>query len=307
MVMSGETAADVLRRGGQDLAALTAAASQRGFRAVPVALRIHGEVVTTVERSVSYNVVAHIRGSERPDEYVHYTAHWDHVGIGAPADGDSIYNGAVDNASGTAALLEIAEAFASLPRAPRRSVVFIATTAEEQGLLGAYHYADDPLFPLERTVGVINMDALFPFGEFNAMTVVGLGSSELEDYLRDAAAQLGRVLQADPAPQHGAFFRSDHYPFAKRGVPAIFAVGGVLDDPAPDPAVLARFEDYITKKYHQPGDEFTDDWDLRGVEGDVRIHFLTGYALANDTRVPNWYLSSEFRALRDGMRAGSLR
>jgi Zn-dependent M28 family amino/carboxypeptidase len=175
----------------------------------------------------------------------------------------------------------------------------VATTAEEQGLLGAYHYADHPLFPLEKTVGVINMDALFPFDDWNGMTVVALGSSELEDYLRTAAAELGRGLQADPNPEFGAFFRSDHYPFAKKGVPAIFAVGGPLDDPAPSAAILARFEDYGAHRYHRPSDEYGEDWDLRGITGDAKIYFLTGHAIANDDRMPNWYFTSEFRALRD--------
>jgi Zn-dependent M28 family amino/carboxypeptidase len=178
--------------------------------------------------------------------------------------------------------------------------VFVATAAEEQGLLGAYHYTDHPVFPLEKTVAVINMDALFPFDDWNGMTVVGLGSSELEDYLRDAAAAMGRGLQPDPNPEFGAFFRSDHYPFARKGVPAIFAVGGPLDDPEPTAEIIARFEDYGANRYHRPSDEYhPDHWDLRGIAGDAKVYFLTGYTIANDERVPNWYLSSEFRSLRD--------
>jgi hypothetical protein len=295
-------AREIFTGAGADLDALAAGAATGDFRATALRAKVNGEITASIERSTSYNVVGCVKGSERPEEYVVYTAHWDHVGIGAPVDGDSIYNGAVDNATGTAALLELAQAFTALPTAPRRTVVFVATTAEEQGLLGAYHYADHPVFPLAQTVGVINMDALFPFDDWNGMTVVALGSSELEDYLRAAAAELGRGLVADPTPEHGAFFRSDHYPFAKKGVPAIFAIGGPLDTPAPPEAVMQRFSDYVAKSYHRPSDEFGDDWDLRGITGDVKVYFLTGYAIASDDRVPNWYFTSEFRALRDRQR-----
>jgi Zn-dependent M28 family amino/carboxypeptidase len=300
--ISKDLAAEMFASAGQDLATLTEAASQKGFRARPVGLSLSGEIATELEYSTSHNVVGYIPGRDRPDEFVVYTAHWDHVGIGAAVDGDSIYNGAVDNATGTAALLELAQAYRALPAAPSRSVVFIATAAEEQGLLGAYHYADHPVFPLANTIAVINMDALFPFGEFNGMTVVALGSSELEEYMEAAASELGRKLQTDPSPEFGAFFRSDHYPFAKKGVPAIFAVGGPLDTPEPSAEMLERFNKYMSAGYHHPEDEYRDDWDLRGVTGDVKIYFLTGYAIANDTRVPNWYPDSEFRALRDRQR-----
>jgi Zn-dependent M28 family amino/carboxypeptidase len=256
-----------------------------------------------VAQKPSHNVVGWIKGSERPNEYVLFSAHWDHVGIGAPVAGDSIYNGAVDNASGSAALLALARAYASLPTPPQRSLVFLWTTAEEQGLLGAYHYADHPVFPLASTMADINMDALFPYGPYNGMTVVGLGSSELEDYMRDAASQFGRKLVDDPNPEYGAFFRSDHYPFARKGVPAIFAIGGPLDTPPPDPALSARFDDYLKNKYHRPSDEVQPDWDMRGITDDVKIYFLTGLAIAQDARQPNWYFGSEFRPLCDELRS----
>lgn len=301
--ISKDIASTILAGVGRDYATLVEAASQKGFRAIPLGATLSGEISTKLEYSTTHNVVGLIPGRDRPDEFVVYTAHWDHVGIGAAVDGDSIYNGAVDNATGTAAILELAQAYRALPERPARSIVFIATAAEEQGLLGAYHYADHPVFPLAQTMAVINMDALFPFGEFNGMTVVAMGSSELEEYLDGAAKKEGRKLQPDSTPEHGAFFRSDHYPFVKKGVPAIFAVGGPLDDPAPSAEMLARFEKYMSAGYHHPNDEFGDDWDLRGVTGDVRIYFRAGYAIANDTRVPNWYAGSEFRALRDKQRA----
>jgi len=303
MLVPKPVALELFSTAGKDFAALAAEAARGNFHAVPLGLTLQGEINVRVERSQTHNVVGCIRGRERPDEYVIYTAHWDHVGIGKPVEGDSIYNGAVDNASGTAVLMELAEAYAALPEAPKRSVVFIATGAEEQGLLGAYHYADHPLFPLENTVAVINMDALFPFGDFNGLTVVGLGSSELENYLKDAAESQGRKLIDDPTPEYGAFFRSDHYPFAKKGVPALFAVGGPLDDPPPSEEMNARFAAYMQKGYHKPQDEYdAATWDMRGIQGDARIYFLTGYTIANDARVPNWFLGSEFRSLRDAMR-----
>ncbi|HKW13441.1 MAG TPA: M28 family peptidase [Candidatus Krumholzibacteria bacterium] len=303
MVMDHAAADAMFKRAGKNLAALEKDACNKGFVAQPLGLSLSGEVDVDVASKPSNNVAGVIRGSERPNEYVLFSAHWDHVGIGAPVAGDSIYNGAVDNASGSAALLALARAYSALPMPPKRSLVFLWTTAEEQGLLGAYHYADHPIFPLSSTMADINMDALFPFGPYNGMTVVGLGSSELEDYMRDAAAQFGRKLIDDPNPEYGAFFRSDHYPFARKGVPAIFAIGGPLDTPPPDPALSARFDDYLKNKYHRPSDEVRDDWDMRGITDDVKIYFLTGYAIAQDAREPNWYFGSEFRPLCDRLRS----
>jgi Zn-dependent M28 family amino/carboxypeptidase len=305
IIMQHEAAEAMMKHAGMDLATLEGEASHKGFVAKPLGISVHGDVDMEVNSKPSHNVIGMIKGSERPDEYVIYSAHWDHVGIGAPVDGDSIYNGAVDNATGTAALLALARAYSVLPTPPKRTIVFLATTAEEQGLLGAYYYADHPAFPLERTMADINMDALFPFGPYNGMTVVGLGSSELEDYMRDAAAKFGRKLIDDPNPEYGAFFRSDHYPFARKGVPAIFAIGGPLDDPPPAPELSARFDDYLKNKYHRPSDEVRDDWDMRGITDDVKIYFLTGYAIAEDSRQPNWYTTSEFRPVCDRLRAAA--
>jgi Zn-dependent M28 family amino/carboxypeptidase len=207
MVMDHAAADAMFKRAGKDLAALEKDACHKGFVAQPLGLSLSGELDMDVASRPSNNVVGVIKGSERSNEYVLFSAHWDHVGIGAPVAGDSIYNGAVDNASGSAALLALARAYSALPTPPKRSLVFLWTTAEEQGLLGAYHYADHPIFPLSSTMADINMDALFPFGPYNGMTVVGLGSSELEDYMRDAAAQFGRKLMDDPNPEYGAFFR----------------------------------------------------------------------------------------------------
>lgn len=298
-----ERAEQILSAVGQDYAQLVSESARPGFTGFSTGLQLSVEFEVEIEHSRSNNVIGIVPGSGAPDEYVLYTAHWDHVGIGEPEDGDGIYNGAVDNATGTAVLMELARAHAQLDAPPRRSVVFIATAAEEQGLLGAFHYTNDPVYPLENTMAVINMDALFPFGQFNAMTVVAMGSSEVEDYLGAAAALEGRVLQADSQPEIGAFFRSDHYPFAKRGVPAIFTVGGPASEPEPDAGMIERFQDYGANRYHHPSDEYDATWDMRGIVGDARIYFRTGLSIANDTRVPNWYLGSEFRALRDAGRA----
>ena len=303
VLVRSERADELLSRVGHGYEELLSAAVKPGFRGIDLDAEISVEFERELGYSVTHNVIGRVPGRDRADEYVVYTAHWDHVGIGAPVDGDSIYNGAIDNATGTAVLMELARAFAALPEPPRRTIVFIATGAEEQGLLGSFHYADYPVFPLERTVGVINMDALFPFGDFNGVTVVARGSSELEEYLEDAAAIEGRVLEANPAPEQGAFFRSDHYPFAKKGVPALFAVGGPASDPEPTTELIERFQNYGMNGYHKPADEYDSSWDMRGITGDARIYFRTGYALANDDRIPNWYLGNEFRALRDRQRA----
>lgn len=306
LVFSGavreQTAREGLALAGEDLDALVAAAARPDFAARPLGLRLSGRLRASRGAIDSANVVGLLRGSERPEEHVIYTAHWDHVGVGEPVDGDRIRNGAVDNATGVAALLEIAEAFRSLPRPPKRSVLFVATTAEEMGLLGSKHYAASPLLPLEDAVAVINMDALFPFGTQNGMTSTGHGRSELDDYLEAAVRAEGRTLQADPSPQAGAWFRSDHHPLAEAGVPALFAVGGPLPDPPPSPELLARYQDFMTRRYHQPADELDESWDFAGILQDARIFFRTGLALAEDERRPNWLLDAEYRRAADRLR-----
>lgn len=279
-------------------------ANTPGFKAIPSSLRLDAGIEGTIGPVTSHNVVAKIEGREA-DECVIYTAHWDHVGRNDALKDDPIFNGAVDNATGTAGLIELAQAFASLPDRPRRTIYFVATTAEEKGLLGSEHLARNPIVPLSRTVAVINLDALFPFGAFSAMTVTGLGSSEIEAVLEKAAGRIGRVLQDDGSPEVGAYYRSDHYPFAKRGVPALFAVGGPRHAELVDGSVVKqRFDDYLANGYHKPGDEYdAATWDLKGVEEDVRILFETGFRLAQDSRFPNWRYDNEFRPLRDRMMA----
>jgi len=293
----------LLTAADEDPASLMAAAGERGFRARPLGITLDLVAHVRVERSESNNMLGLLRGRTHPDEVVAYSAHWDHMGIGVPVNGDSIYNGAVDNATGTAALLTIAAAYRARPEPPARSVLFWATTCEEQGLLGSYHYADNPVIPLERTVALLNMDALFPFGRVDAMVVTGYGQSELEDLLVPATAAEGRVVLPDDTPEAGAFYRSDHYPLAKKGVPALFAVGNPKDDS--DDELMGKFTSYVTTSYHKPSDELTDAWDLGGIVQDARTYYRLGLGLAEGTAWPNWKPNSEFRGLRDAMKSAA--
>ena len=251
----------------------------------------------------SSNVIAKINGSERPEECVIYTAHWDHVGVNPALEGDQIFNGALDNATGTAALIELAEAFNRLPTPPHRSVYFIATAVEEKGLLGAQYLVDHPVCAPEKTVAVLNMDSHFPFGSFEAMTIVGFGYSELQHEFEQAVKMVNRVVQPDSNPEVGGFFRNDSYPFAKAGIPAIYAVGGPRnEDIENNPELLERFIDYGTNKYHKPADEYdAQTWDLTGVEEDVKVLFEVGRSLAGSSKFPNWRYDLPFRELRDEM------
>jgi Zn-dependent M28 family amino/carboxypeptidase len=293
-----EVGVALLRAAGLDPARATDAAGRRGFHGRPLGIAIDVAATLTVEHARSYNLLGVVRGSTRPGEVVAYSAHWDHMGVGVPVAGDSIYNGAVDNATGTAALLTLAKAYRDSGRPPARSVLFWATTCEEQGLLGSYWYADHPVFPLAKTVALINMDALFPFGADDQMVVTGFGQSELEDLLVRAAASEGRTVAGDDAPETGAFYRSDHYPLAKKGVPAIFAIG----ESKADTTQKRRLLRYVASGYHKPQDELTPDWDLAGILQDVRCYYRLGRMLADGFAWPNWRTPSEFRAARDAMR-----
>jgi Zn-dependent M28 family amino/carboxypeptidase len=301
--VSEPAARRLLASAGLDLDDLTGRANRRGFAAVATPLSADMAYTARTRAITSHNVIAKVEGSDRSGECVIYTAHWDHVGRNDSLPGDKIFNGAVDNATGTASLLEIARAWSSLPQKPRRTAYFVATTAEEKGLLGSEYLASHPIVPFSKTAAVLNLDALFPFGAFSAMTVTGLGSSELEDTLAIACARIGRVLQDDDAPQAGAYYRSDHYPFAKRGVPALFAVGNPrAEEMTDDSPVSRKFATYMTNGYHKVTDEYdAASWDMRGIEGDARVYFETGWRVANSDRLPNWYAGNEFRAVRDGM------
>ncbi len=290
---------------GADYDALTAAANESGGGVTTLGATVNIKYDGEVRRYNSKNVVAKIEGREAPDECVIYTAHWDHVGVNEDLEGDQIFNGAVDNATGTAAMVELAEAYSMLKQPPRRSVYIVATTAEEKGLLGAKHLVEQPLCKHKNTVAVLNMDSHFPFGAFEAMTVVGLGFNEVEEEFRRANTRIGRKLQSDGSPDVGAFYRNDAHAFANAGIPAIFAVGAPdLEKLTEESPIAEKYGDFGANKYHKPADEYDPEtWDMAGIEEDARVFFDAGLALANSRKFPNWRYDLPFREKRDRMRA----
>ncbi len=304
--ITGDVAHQLFAESGHDLDAMYAAANKRGFAAVPLQAKVSFDLKSTTAEKSSRNVVGYLRGSERPDETVIYLAHWDHLGKHEghdPANGvDTIYNGAVDNATGVAGIIEIAEKFAAGPR-PARSVVFLAVTLEESGLLGSKYYVAQPSFPLEKTVGVINLDAMSVAGRSRDIVVNGLGSSELEDLLKTHADAQQRTLVEEGNPAGGFYFRSDHFNFAKAGVPALYAKGGSdLLEGGTEAGKLAG-EDYA-RRYHQPSDEIHDGWRWDGIIEDLQAVYNVGNDLATGDTWPNWREGNPFKAARDAQRAG---
>ena len=253
------------------------------------------EVKNTVKKSTSYNFIATLPGSTTPDEHILYTAHWDHLGKDTTKDGDQIYNGAVDNASGTAALIEVAEAFSKLPVAPERSITIMAVTAEEQGLLGSKFYAANPVIPAAKTVANINMDALNVNGRSKDVSVYGLGQSELDSYLTIAAKKQGRVISGDPRPAAGIYYRSDHFAFANIGVPALYAKSGKEPVDEATKALRASLDPILAKCYHNACDEYSEQWDLSGAVEDMQAFFEIGYELSHENVWPQWSKTSEFK------------
>jgi Zn-dependent M28 family amino/carboxypeptidase len=288
---------------GLDFDALTDAAADPGFTPVPMeGLTASATLRNTTRTLDSRNVVGVIPGTTRPDEYVLYTAHWDHIGVrDVPEGEDGIFNGAVDNATGTAAILEIGEAFVANP--PERSVMILAVTAEESGLLGSASYGENPIVPLEQTVGGINIDAILPTPRSHDVVVVGYGASELEHILAEAASEQGRHLVPDPNPEAGYFYRSDHISIAKRGVPMLYADGGEDLVEGGTEAGRDMAMDYRVNRYHAPPDEYSDDWNMDGIVQNTELFYVVGSRLANSTDWPNWFEGNEFRALRDAQRS----
>jgi Zn-dependent M28 family amino/carboxypeptidase len=295
-----DVAVDLFHRAGLDFEALKKKASKRGFRAVPlpgVAFSAAFDVDHTVV--VSKNVVGVLPGAARPSETLIYSAHWDHFGIGKPdARGDTIYNGALDNASGVAALLELGRMYAAAPRTDR-SVVFLALTAEERGLLGSEYYAANPLYPLALSAADLNIDGMAVKGRSRDCSTSGNGKVSLQDDLTALLHQRGRAFTPDPMPEKGFFFRSDHFSFAKRGVPAISFRAGLDKLEGGVAAGRAEIDAYIRDRYHQPADEWSDDWTLAGMTEDVEVIYALGRELANSSRWPEWQTGSEFKAIRD--------
>lgn len=300
-----DAAAKIMQAAGQDLAALSAKAKDKGFKPVPLGLTASASFANDIRTYDSQNVIGVLPGSERPDEYVIHTAHWDHLGRCTPApDGDDICNGAVDNATGTAALVALAEAHAKAG-APARSLVFLAVTAEEQGLLGADYYAGNPVFPLAQTVGGINMDAFLVAGPSKDVTAVGQGKSLLDQFLDAALKADGRVAKPDPTPEAGYYYRSDHFAFAKRGVPMLYLDGGedLVDGGVEAGQKVAK--DYRDNRYHGPKDEFDENWSWDGVMADLQLYYRIGRMLAMSKSWPAWVEGDEFKSIRDESCAAS--
>lgn len=294
-----DTAEKLFSQAGLDFDEVKTQTLQENFRARELGLRASLSLRSRIRRSVSNNVLGLVPGSQRPDEYVCYMAHWDHLGRDPSLDGDQIYNGALDNASGTAGLLELARAFAQLNPAPARSLLFLAVTAEEQGLLGSAYYVDNPVFPTRHTVAAINLDGMNLLGPTRDITVVGYGFSELDDYLSRAAVSQGREVMPDPEPEKGYYYRSDHFNFARKGVPALYADSGIDYVEHGSQWGREQRDDYTKNRYHKPSDEFRSDWDLSGLVEDLKLLFQVGHALAASDDFPNWRAGNEFRAIRD--------
>jgi Zn-dependent M28 family amino/carboxypeptidase len=300
--LSLDAATRLFRLAGRDFAAAKGAARARAFEPVPLGLTATVSFRQTLRPLESKNVIAKLPGSDpaRANESVIYTAHWDHLGVGDAKAGDAIYNGASDNASGTAALLEIAVAMSKAVPRPERSVLFLATTAEEQGLLGSRHYAEHPLYPLASTLANINVDNNLPmWGRTKDVIVIGLGASDLDDYLRAAAAEQGQSLAPDAEPEKGFYYRSDHFNFAKAGVPALSVGDGIVYVGKPADFGKQKQADYLANDYHAPSDHVKPDWDLSGFAEQAKLLLAVGYRVARAHEFPEWKPGNEFRRVRE--------
>jgi Zn-dependent M28 family amino/carboxypeptidase len=296
--MTLPAATKLFAEAGMDYQRLKADALKRDFKPVPLPAKAQFTVRNKLRTVNSQNVIGKITGSEKPDEYVVYTAHWDHLGRNEKLPGDQIYNGALDNATGTAGLLEIADALRKLPKPPRRTVLFLAVTAEEKGLLGSKYYAEHPLFSLEHTLANINMDGLNPWGETRDVEVVGFGQTTLEDDLARAAATQQRTIKPDSEPEKGRFYRSDHFEFAKVGVPGLYIKGGIDVTGKPAGYGKQKLDEYTEHDYHKLSDEMKPDWDFSGGVKDLQLLVQVGYEIAQGDKRPDWKESSEFKNKR---------
>ncbi len=296
-----DSAKRLFKDAGQDFDALKKAALSKDFKPTPLKARANFTITTDLRDVASTNVIAKLEGADAKlkDEYVIYTAHWDHMGRDPKERGDQIFNGALDNASGTAGLLELAEAFTKLNPAPKRSILFLAVTAEEKGLLGAKYYAENPLYPLERTLANINMDGLNQWGRTKDLVVIGYGNSTLDDVLNEAGQ--GRVLKPDAEPEKGFFYRSDHFEFAKQGVPALYTDRGTEYIGKPEGYGMQKRDEYTARDYHKVSDEVKPDWDLSGAVEDLRLLFQVGHRVAQGEKWPEWKPGTEFKARREEM------
>jgi Zn-dependent M28 family amino/carboxypeptidase len=296
-----EMAQQLFKAAGQDFEKLKTAAASKDFQPVPLGMKAQMEIHNTLRTLDSHNVIAKRTGSDSKlkDQYVIYSAHWDHFGIGAEVNGDKIYHGAKDNASGVAALLEIARAYQQLKVPPKRTMLFLAVTGEEQGLLGSQYYAEHPLYPIARTVADINMDAMNTLGVTNDIVSVGLGKSTLDEVVAAVAKEQGRVVKGDPEPEKGFFYRSDHFSFAKEGVPAFDPNEGIDYAGKPAGYGMKMRNEFTANDYHKPSDVIKPYWDLSGDVQDCKLYFLVGYRVANDPKMPEWKPNAEFKAKRE--------
>jgi Zn-dependent M28 family amino/carboxypeptidase len=277
-----------------------ALARKRDFKAIPLNLNANLTIHNKLKYSTSRNVIGVLKGSTNPGEYIIYTAHWDHFGIGKPdAKGDSIYNGAVDNADGTASLISMAKAFADAKEKPKRSIVFLAVTGEEQGLLGSEYYATHPLYPLNKTVADLNMDALGNYGETKDISITGKGQNDLDDYIEKYAKEDGLTVKGDTRPGAGSYYRSDHFNFAKVGVPALDMNNGVISMNHDTSWARIQQDNYTANHYHQPSDNYSANMDATGMAQIANLLYRLGYDLSNETTFPGWKAGSEFKAIRD--------
>ena len=297
-----ETAKDIFNIAGIDLNEITADAAKASVKPYSIGLSASVNISNTIQRAESFNVGAILPGSTRPEELFIYMAHWDHLGTTAhkeDQEGDFIFNGAEDNASGTGGLLEIAQAFAALPSPPQRSVGFLSVTAEESGLLGSLAYAAKPAIAMNKTVGGINMDRLNFRGKMSDVVVIGHGGSEMETILAEEALKFGRTVTPESTPEKGYYYRSDHFNFAKKGVPILYARGGTVDRNHGADYINERNADYVKNRYHSPADEVNENWDVDAAVEDLVLFFNIGNRLVNSNEWPEWFEGNEFRAIRE--------
>jgi Zn-dependent M28 family amino/carboxypeptidase len=292
---------ELFAKAGLDFEKEKLRAQTKGFKPVSLGMTASVEVTSKFSQSTSNNVVAVLPGSEKTDEHIIYMAHIDHLGTDTSLEGDQIYNGAHDNASGTGGIIEIARAYSALKEAPRRSITFVGAAAEEQGTLGSKYYADNPTVPLSKIVGLINMDSINITGRKKDVSVKGNGKSELEEVLAKAAALQNRTLTPEAHPERGYYFRSDHFSLAKKGVPGLSVGGGTVALNDTEEAINKLIGERIGRCYHQLCDEYAEDWGWDGAKEDLQLYYATGYLLAIDDQWPNWYKGTEFRMLRDQM------
>jgi Zn-dependent M28 family amino/carboxypeptidase len=293
----------LMQMAGRNFDALKQQAATRAFTPVPLGVTASMTIRNTLRTIDSQNVVAKLEGNDPAlkDEYIVYTAHWDHLGVGPDVNGDRIYNGAKDNAIGVAGLLELARAFTKVSPAPKRSILFLSVTAEEQGLLGSQYYSVTPIYPLRKTLANINMDGLNVHGRTKDLTLIGYGASELDNYASAAAAEQGRVIRPDPETEKGFYYRSDHFNFAKQGVPALDPDEGTdFVGKPPEYGTQVR-DDYTEHDYHKPTDVVKPDWDLSGAADDLKVFFAVGYRVAQADKYPEWKPGNEFKATRERM------